>query len=297
MVITSVFIVIRSIPGDPVTIMLGEGATQEAKASLREELGLNEPLYIQYFEWIKNILQGKFGQSIHSGEPVVNLLLQVAEPTVSIALVAIIVAFAIAIPAGIISAVRRYQWEDTVATFFSFLGISMPAFWIAILLVIAFVNVDFVPTYGYTSFREGIIPWLQHILLPGVAAGIPAGGILMRMTRSSMLEVLNENYIRTAHAKGISPRLVLFKHALQNGLISVATLAGIIFAGLLAGIIAVELVVGINGLGRLLINSVNKRDYPIVQACVIIISFVFVFMNLIIDLLYMAIDPQVKYGG
>jgi peptide/nickel transport system permease protein len=209
-----------------------------------------------------------------------------------------LIAVAIAIPAGIISAVRRHQIEDYVATLISFFGISMPGFWIGILLILGIASrVEALPSFGYVSISEGIVPWFSHIFLPAIAVGLPYGGIIMRMTRSSMLEVLNEDYMRTARAKGLSPRLVLFKHGFQNALIPVVTIAGILLAVVLGGVVAVEIVFGINGLGRLLISSISRRDFPVVQATVIVISFVFVFMNLFIDLLYTMINPRIRYGG
>lgn len=297
-VATVVFLAVRAIPGDPARMMLGGDANPEALAAARKELGLNQPIYVQYFRWLGDILTGDFGQSIHTQQGVLKMLAGVAEPTLSIALLGMIIAVGIAIPAGIISAVRRYQIEDYVATLVSFFGISMPGFWIGILLILGVAsNVEALPSYGYVSISEGIVPWLKHIILPAIAVGLPYGGIIMRMTRSSMLEVLNEDYMRTARAKGLSPQLVLFKHGLQNALIPVVTIAGILMAVVLGGVVAVEIVFGINGLGRLLISSISRRDFPVVQASVIVIAFVFVFMNLFIDLLYTLINPRIRYGG
>lgn len=297
LVATVVFVAVRSIPGDPVSLMLGSDADAEARQALRSELGLDEPLHVQYFDWLTRTLQGDLGESIITGQPVIDQIVGVLEPTLSIGLVAIIIATLVAIPTGIISAVRRYQTEDYLATLIAFFGISMPSFWIGILLILIFgVEFEILPIYGYESFREaGFIPWLEHVILPATAVSLPFGGILMRMMRSSMLEVLNEDYIRTARAKGLDGRLILFKHALQNALIPVITIAGILFALLLAGVVAVEIVFGYRGLGRLLINSIQRRDFPVVQGSVILISFVFVFMNLVVDLIYPIIDPRIGY--
>ncbi len=297
-VATVVFLAVRAIPGDPARMMLGGDADPEALAAARQELGLNQPIYVQYFRWLGDILTGNFGQSIHTKQSVLTMLAGVSEPTVSIAMLGMLIAVAIAIPAGIISAVRRYQIEDYAATLISFFGISMPGFWIGILLILGVAsNIEALPSFGYVSISEGVVPWLKHIFLPAIAVGLPYGGIIMRMTRSSMLEVLNEDYMRTARAKGLSPQLVLFKHGLQNALIPVVTIAGILMAVVLGGVVAVEIVFGINGLGRLLISSISRRDFPVVQASVILISFVFVFMNLFIDLLYTLINPRIRYGG
>jgi len=297
-VATVVFAAVRSIPGDPARLMLGGDADTEALEALRAELGLNQPLYVQYFRWLRRILSGNFGESIRTGESVLGLLLGVVEPTLSIAGLGMVIALTIAIPTGIISAVKRYEVEDYLSTIVAFFGISMPAFWIGIVLILLIgVNVEAIPTFGYTPIEQGISPWLRSIVLPSFAVGFPYGGILMRMMRSSMLEVLNEDYMRTARAKGLSSNLVLFKHGLQNALIPVVTLAGIFLAVVLGGVVAVEIVFGIRGLGRLLIGSINRRDFPVIQGTVIIISFVFVLMNLVVDILYTMINPRIKYGG
>lgn len=297
LVATVVFLAVRAIPGDPARLMLGGDADAAAIAALRKELGLNQPIYVQYFRWLRKIVVGDIGNSIRTQEPVLDLLIQVSGPTVSIAALGMLIALAIAIPAGIISAVKRYQIEDYIATFVSFFGISVPAFWIGIILILLVgVRLEWLPTFGYTPIDEGIVPWLQSIILPAIAVGLPYGGILMRMMRSSMLEVLNEDYMRTARAKGLSNNLVLFKHGLQNALIPVVTIAGIFLAIVVGGVVAVEIVFGIRGLGRLLIGSINRRDFPLIQGAVILISFVFVFANLAIDILYTMINPQIKYG-
>ncbi|MFC6942259.1 ABC transporter permease [Salinirubellus sp. GCM10025818] len=297
-VATVVFAAVRSIPGDPARLMLGGDADPEALAALQAELGLNEPVYVQYFRWLGRILSGDLGDSIRTGQSVLELLIDVAEPTLSIAGLGMAIALVIAIPTGIISAVKRYEIEDYLSTLVAFFGISMPSFWIGIVLILVVgVNVEFLPTFGYTSIEEGVVPWLQSILLPSIAVGVPYGGILMRMMRSSMLEVLNQDYMRTARAKGLNSNLVLFKHGLQNALIPVVTLAGIFLAVVLGGVVAVEIVFGIRGLGRLLIGSINRRDFPVIQGTVIVISFAFVFMNLIVDVLYTMINPRITYGG
>jgi len=297
-VATVVFFAVRAIPGDPARVLLGGDANAEAIAALREDMGLNQPLYVQYFRWLGDIVRGDFGQSVFNDQPVLDMLLGVAEPTASIAALGMLIAILIALPAGIVSSVKRYQWEDYAATAVSFVGISMPGFWIGIVLLLVFsARLGLVPAFGYVSISEGIVPWFKHIILPAVAVGLPYGGILMRMTRSSMMDVLNEDYMRTARAKGLSSRLVLFKHGLQNALIPIITIAGILLGVLLGGVVAVEVVFGIQGLGRLLIASIERRDFPVIQGAVIIISFIFVAMNLLVDILYTSINPRIKYGG
>lgn len=297
-VATIVFFAVRAIPGDPARLLLGGDASAEAIKALREEMGLNQPVYIQYLEWMGRILHGDLGTSVFSDKPVLDQIIGVAEPTLSIAGLGMLIALLIALPTGIISAVKRYEVEDYLATTVSFLGISMPGFWIGIVLLLVFADYfSVLPAYGYVSISEGVVPWLKHVILPALAVGVPYGGILMRMTRSSMLEVLNEDYMRTAEAKGLDGRLILFKHGLQNALIPIVTIAGILLGVLLGGVVAVEIVFGIQGLGRLLIRSIERRDFPVIQGSVILISFIFVFMNLIVDLLYTSINPKIKYGG
>jgi len=297
-VATAVFVAVRSVPGDPARLILGGNADAEALAAVRAELGLNQPIHVQYARWMGDLARGDLGTSIYTGESVGASLLGAAEPTLSIGLVGISIAVLVAIPAGIVSATRRNGWEDYVATGVAFLGISMPSFWIGIVLLLTVgTAIPSLPSYGYASVSEGVVPWLSHVILPATAVGLPYAGILTRMTRSSMLEVLSEDYMQTARAKGLPPRLILFKHGLQNALLPVVTVAGILFALLLGGIVAVEMVFGIQGFGRLLIRSIERQDFPVVQGSVIVIAVIFVFMNLFVDLLYMSINPKIKYGG
>lgn len=296
-VATIVFVAVRAIPGDPVSIMLGGDAPPEARTALREELALDHPVYVQYVRWMGNIVTGDLGHSIIKKQGVLELLAGVAEPTVSIAVVGTSIAMAIAIPAGIISATRRYQPEDYVATIVAFFGISMPAFWLGIILVLVFgAHLQVLPTFGYVPISQGIVPWLSHVILPAIAVALPFGGIIMRMMRSSTLEVLNEDYMRTARAKGLPPRLALFKHGVQNALIPVVTIAGILAALIFAGTVTVEIVFGIQGMGRLLINSIHNRDFPVIQGTVVVVAFILVFANFFIDILYTMINPRIKYG-
>ena len=297
-VATTVFVAVRSVPGDPARLVLGGNAEPDELAAVRAELGLDQPIHVQYYRWMADLARGDLGDSIYTGQSVVTSIVNAAEPTLSIGLVGITIAILIAIPAGVVSATRRDQWEDYVATGVAFLGISMPSFWIGIVLLLTVgTAIPVIPSFGYASISEGIVPWLSHVILPATAVGLPYAGIITRMTRSSMLEVLSEDYMQTARAKGLPPRLILFKHGLQNALMPVVTVAGILFALLLGGIVAVEMVFGVQGFGRLLIRSIERQDFPIVQGSVIVISIIFVFMNLFVDLLYMSINPKIKYGG
>lgn len=293
-VATIVFAVSRLAPGDPIQTLLND-ATPAARQAAREELGLDQPLTVQYVDYITGVMTGDFGASIYQREPVTEMMIGVAEPTISIGVLGGLLAISWGIPTGIIGAIRRYEWPDYLTTFVSFLGISMPAFWFAIILVLMVSTSTSIPAYGYTSLSDGFIPWFKSVILPAIAVSVPFGGIIMRMMRSSMLEVLNEDYMRTARAKGFSNRTIVLKHGLQNALIPVITVIGILLAILIAGVVAVEIVFGIRGLGRLMLESVTRRDYPVIQGTVVIISFIFVFMNLFIDIVYTVINPKIRY--
>jgi peptide/nickel transport system permease protein len=298
LVATTVFFGLRLIPGGPVRTMLGQEATPEAVAALRAELGLNRPVYVQYVDWLTDMLLFDFGQSLSTGQSVTTLVSQAAPKTLSVGVLAIVIGLAVAIPTGIVSATRKGEPVDYVATISAFLGVSMPAFFVGILLALLFgVWLNLLPVFGYTPPSEGVVPWLKSILLPGIAVGLPYAAVVMRMMRSSLLEVLNEPYMRTARAKGVSSRIVLYKHALQNALIPVVTVAGIQLALVLVGSVTVELVFGIQGLGRLLVDSMLDRNYPVTQAVILIVAAVMVFTNLAVDLVYTVIDPRIGYGG
>jgi len=298
LVATTVFFGLRLIPGGPVYAMLGQEATPESVAALREELGLTDPLYVQYFDWMADLLALDFGTGVISGEAVTTLVAGAAPKTVSIALVAIVVGLSVAIPTGIVSATRKQEPLDYVATVAAFLGLSMPAFFVGILLALVFgVWFDLLPVFGYTPISEGFVPWLEGIILPGVAVGLPYAAIVMRMMRSSLLEVMNEQYMRTALAKGVGSRVMLYKHALQNAMIPVVTVAGIQLALVLVGSVTVEIVFGIQGLGQLLVDSILDRNYPVTQAVILAVAGVMVTTNLLVDLTYTVIDPRIGYGG
>jgi peptide/nickel transport system permease protein len=298
MVATTVFVGLRSVPGGPVRAMLGQEATPQAVARLRSDLGLDQPLHVQYVDWLGGMLTGDFGRSITSSEAVGTLIASAAPKTISIAAFGVVLGLAVAIPAGIIGATRRNEPADYAATIGAFVGISMPAFFIGILLAIVFgVYLGWFPVVGYTSLEEGVVPWLKSIVLPGIAVGLPYAAGVTRMMRSSLIETLDEQYMRTAVAKGISSRVQLYKHALQNAMIPVVTIAGIQLALVLGGSVTVEIVFGIQGLGRLLVNSILERNYPVTQMTILLVAGIFVFMNLLVDIAYTAIDPRIRYGG
>jgi len=298
LVATTVFLGLRLIPGGPVQAMLGMEGTPQAVEQLREQLGLNQPMYVQYAEWMIDFVQLDLGTSVTTSETVSTLVAQAAPKTFSIAIVGIVVGLLLSIPTGIISATRQQEPIDYVATVAAFLGLSMPAFYVGILLALLFgVWFDLLPVFGYTPLSEGFVPWIQGIFLPGLAVGLPYAAIIMRMTRSSLLEVMNKPYMKTARAKGVGSRVRLYKHALQNALIPVVTVAGIQLALILVGSVTVELVFGIQGLGRLLVGSILDQDYPVTQAVILLVAGVMVFTNLAVDLVYTVLDPRIGYGG
>jgi len=295
-VATLVFFMLRILPGDPLSAMLFDAGDPTVADELRIKFGLDKPIYVQYWKWFVLLLQGDLGNSIYGSRiPVSQILAEAAPRTLSLAILAFFVAVIIAIPAGLISALRRGRPIDHGVTFIAFLGLSMPDFWLGILLIILFAaNLGWLPAIGYTPISEGLWPWLSHLVLPATAAGTAFSAIIARMVRSSMLEVLKTDYIRVARAKGLRPWDVVMRHAFPNALIPVITVMGIAFGLLMASAVVVETVFAIKGLGRILIEGILNRDYPVVQGAILAVSFIFVFVNLAVDLLYGVIDPRIR---
>jgi len=296
-VATLVFFMLRLVPGDPIGAMLADAGSAEAREALTRRLGLDKPVIVQYGLWFKNMLQGDLGNSIYgSNQPVLNIIREALPRTLSLAFLSFLIAVIIAIPAGILSATRRNTATDNTVSFIAFLGLSMPDFWLAILLIILFAGqLHWLPAIGYAPLSEGLWPWLSHLILPAIAVGTGFSAIIARMIRSSMLEVLQADYMRVAASKGLTDRVLLMRHAFPNALIPVITVMGIAFALLISGAVVVENVFAIKGLGRVLIQGILNRDYPVVQAAVLVVSAFFVFSNLIVDLLYAVIDPRIRY--
>lgn len=298
LVATVLFFGLRALPGGPIRTMLGQDATPEAVRRLRDEMGLNDPLHVQYIDWMTDLLVLDFGQDIVSREAVSTLLASAIPKTFSIGFIAIIIGLSLGLSTGIISAVKRDHAIDYLSTVAAFLGLSVPAFFIGIVLAVVFaVELNLLPTFGYEPLSEGFVPWLEHLILPAVAVGLPYAAVIMRMTRSSLLEVEGETYMQTAHAKGLDSRIQLYKHALPNALLPVVTIAGIQVAIVLVGSVTVELVFGVRGLGRLLVNSILARNYPITQGTILVVAAVMVTINLVVDVVYTFIDPRIRYGG
>ncbi len=295
---TLVFFLIRLIPGDPVIQMLGPEYTPEAAAALNRKLGLDQPIYVQYAKWFGNVLTGDLGGSISTGETVVGAIKSGLPKTLSLTLLSFFIATVIAVPAGIVAALKRNSAVDYIVSVIAFIGVSMPSFWFGIILIILFaVRLGWLPAIGYSSLTEdGFWPWFSHLLLPSLAIGAGYAAILMRFIRAGLLEVLGSDFIRTARAKGLREQRVLVRHALRNSLIPVVTIAGIQLALLLSGAVVIEIVFSIRGLGRILVGAIFDKDYPIVQGAILVVAVIFVMANLIVDIIYTFLDPRIHYG-
>ena len=292
-VATLVFFMLRLVPGDPIAAMLADVGDPDAVDEIRRKLGLDQPMYVQYGKWLWNAVQGDLGNSIYGSRVPVGQLIAESLPRT---LLSFFVAIVIAVPAGLIAATRKNTGLDYAVTFVAFLGLSMPDFWLAILLIIVFAaNLHWLPAIGYVPLSEGFWPWFSHLILPSIAVGTAFSAIVARMIRSSMLEVLNAEYMQVARAKGLSEYTLIMRHAFPNALIPVITVIGIAFALLMSGAVVVENVFAIKGLGRLLIQSILNRDYPVVQGAILIVSAIFVFSNLLVDVLYTLVDPRIRY--
>lgn len=295
-VATIVFFLLRLVPGDPFRAMLADVDPAAAEV-LRRKFALDQPLYVQYFLWLGRLVQGDLGNSIYgSNVSVTRIIVEAFPRTFSLATLSFTISLVLAISAGVISAVRKHTLLDHVFTVLAFLGLSMPDFWLGILLILLFAaKLNWLPAIGYAPLSDGFWPWFSHLILPAIAIGTPFSAIIARMTRSAMLEVLQSDYIRVARAKGLPEWTVITRHALRNALIPVVTVMGIAFALLMAGAVIVENVFAIKGLGRVLIQGIQNRDYPVVQGAILVVAVIFVFTNLLVDILYTFIDPRIRY--
>jgi peptide/nickel transport system permease protein len=290
-----VFFLIHLTPGDPAAVILGPDATVQEVENLREELGLNLPIYEQFFIWITNVLQGDLGWSIYMDKPVIAAFLENLVPTLSLAILAQIIAILIAIPMGIIAASRRGTFIDQTVMIFSLLGISIPNFLLALLLVLLFaVNLALLPVAGFQPLSNGLWLHIKYLILPAFALGAIQAALIARVTRSSMLDVLTANYIKTAYSKGVKEKVVIFKHALKNAFIPILTVIGQTFGQLIAGAVVIETVFNIPGIGQLILNAIMRRDFEVIQGTILLVALSYVVINLIVDLLYGFIDPRVR---
>jgi peptide/nickel transport system permease protein len=293
---TTVFLLLYLTPGDPVGVILGPEATEQQKAELRARLGLDQPAHVQLANWYLRLLRADLGTSIFLNKPVTRAFMERVEPTVMLTLLAMAFAVGIGLPAGIVAAKLRGSWFDLAAMLVAIAGVSMPTFWVGLNLIFIFgVTLNWLPVAGYQPLSAGLWESIRYLLMPAFTLGFAQSALLARITRSMMLEVLAQDYIRTARAKGLSEAVVVLSHALRNAMIPVITVIGLSFAILLGGAVITEQVFNIPGVGRLLVQAVSRRDYPLVQGIVLIIAAVYVIVNLVVDLIYAYLDPRIRH--
>ena len=291
-----VFSLLHLSPGDPAAIIAGDTATLADVAHIREKLGLDQPLYIQFVTWVWHLLHGDLGISIFTNLPVSKLIAQRLEPTITLTISTLIISVASAIPMGVLAAWKAGAWIDRLVMVFAVIGFSVPSFVLAYILIYVFaISTDLLPVQGFVSIRDGVGPFLSHIAMPSLALGLIFAALIARMTRASMLDVLAQDYIRTAQAKGLSNDRVLIRHALKNAAVPIATIIGVSFALLISGVVVTETVFAIPGLGRLTVDAILRRDYPIIQGIILVFSAAYVLVNLLVDLSYTFLDPRIRY--
>ena len=289
------FLLIRLVPGDPAIALLGLEADARSLAALRQQLALDQPIVVQYATWLGHILTGDFGRSIQGGRAVFPLLIGALAPTALLSAAALVISLVIAIPAGIVAAVSRNSGADYTASLLALCGLSLPSFWLGILLILAFsIYLPLFPASGYVSPWVDPVAHLRHLALPALTLGAALAAATMRMTRAAMLEVLRTDYVRTARAKGLSRRRVIWVHALRNARIPIVTLLGIQLGQLLGGVVITETVFSWPGIGKLTVDAIFARDYPVVQGAVLLTATLFVLINLLTDLVYTVLDPRVR---
>lgn len=292
-----VFFLIRLVPGDPTAALLGDQATVEQMAALRARLGLDRSLPVQFGAWIGTIVRGDLGTSTYMRVPVVSAIAQRIEPTAMLALFATLIAVAMGVTLGVIAAVRHNTAVDYVVMIVAMLGLSLPTFWLGLLMILFFaVTLDWLPVAGYVSILQSPVDALRYLVMPAVALGFSQAAIIARMTRASVLDTLGEDYVRTARSKGLRPRTVVIRHALRNAMLPILTVIGLSIATLAGGVVVTETVFNIPGAGRLVIDSVLRRDYPVIQGSVLMVALVYAIVNLLVDLSYALFDPRVRIG-
>lgn len=292
------FAVTNILPGDVALLILGPNATDQSLQQLQTQLGLNKPLYIQYFDWIQDVIRGDLGTSLRFDEPVAALIAEKLPRSLLLASAATLIAVALSVPLGVISAVKQNETPDLLASTFSFIGISVPIFtWGLIFILVFAVFLDWFPTGGYVPPSEDPMKALTHLVLPATSMGFALTAYIMRMTRSSMLEVLGEEYIRLARAKGMKQRVIVVRHGLRNAIIPVITVIAFQFSYAFGGVVVLEEVFFWPGIGRLTLTAINSRDIPLLQGCIIVVALIFMLSNLAADVLYAYFDPRIRYGG
>ncbi len=296
MVALFVFLMLRMTPGDPAAVLAGDNGTPQQIAEIRETLGLDEPIPVQLGIWFGDLLQGDLGQSYFFKKDVTELILLRVEPTVALAITTLVITVLIAVPIGVIAAYRHGTWLDRCVMGFSVLGFSVPVFVVGYILIYLFaMQFKMFPVQGYKELADGFFPFIHRLILPSITLSVIYIALIARITRASVLEVLGEDYIRTAHAKGLPNRVVLLRHALRNAAVPIVTVIGIGVALLISGVVVTESVYNIPGLGRLTVDAVLGRDYPTIQAVILVFSGVYVLINLLIDLTYSFLDPRIRY--
>jgi peptide/nickel transport system permease protein len=291
-----VFALLHLSPGDPAAIIAGDNATSDDIARIHAQLGLDRPVYIQFVSWAWGLLHGDLGISIFTNLPVMKLIGQRVEPTIALTVTTLIVSVVVAIPLGIVAAWKAGTWVDRLVMVFAVIGFSVPVFVLAYIAIYLFsIELDLLPVQGYVSLHEGLRPFLSHLVMPSLALGMVYMALIARITRASMLDVLSQDYIRTAHAKGLSSDKVLIGHALKNAAVPIVTIIGIGVALLIGGVVVTETVFAIPGLGRLTVDAILRRDYPIIQGIILVFSGAYVLVNLLVDLSYTLIDPRIRY--
>jgi peptide/nickel transport system permease protein len=291
-----VFSLLYIAPGDPAAVIAGDQATPADVERIRQSLGLDRPFLIRFGEWVWQILHGDLGTSIFTNLPVTTMMAQRFEPTLSLMVVTMCFAVAVAVPIGVLAAWKAGTWIDRAIMAFAIFGFSVPVFVIAYLLAFVFaLQLEWLPVQGYTSLSEGVWPWFENLILPAIALGCIYIALIARVTRAAMLEVLQQDYIRTARAKGIGQQGILFVHALKNASVPIVTVIGIGVALLIGGAVVTESVFAIPGLGRLTVDAILRRDYPLIQGIVLLFSFIYVLVNLLVDLSYTLLDPRIRY--
>ena len=291
-----VFSLLYLSPGDPAVIIAGDTATLDDIARIRQKLGLDQPFYVQFGTWVWNLLHGDLGISIFTNLPVMTLIKQRIEPTVALTICTLLVTIPVAIPLGVIAAWKAGTWIDRVVMVFAVAGFSIPGFVLAYILIFTFsIGLDLLPVQGYTSIKDGFGAFASHMVLPSITLGLFYAALVARITRASMLDVLSQDYVRTAQAKGLSNREVLIGHALKNAAVPIATIIGIGVALLISGVVITETVFAIPGIGRLVVDAILRRDYPIIQGVILMFSAWYVLVNLAVDISYTLFDPRIRY--
>ncbi len=291
-----IFLLLHLSPGDPAAIIAGDNATDDQIKGIRKQLGLDDPLIVQFWRWASRVVQGDLGISIFSNTPVATLIGQRIWPTLSLATTTMLLAALLAISAGVLAAWKVGTWVDRLVMVLSVVSFSVPVFVVGYLLIYVFsINLRWLPVQGYTPIAEGVWPWFRHLILPSIALGLAYVALIARITRAAMLDVLAEDYMRTAKAKGVATRPMLLKHALKNAGVPIITVIGIGVALLIGGVVITETVFNIPGMGRLVVDAIAKRDYPIIQGVILMFSGVYVIVNLLVDLSYSLLDPRIRH--